>query len=203
MIFIYCIFTIFIKTSCKTAYVFKAKVFTQNTIFYITFHEDTHSFFNINRVINVTLFFFTGPERTKYDYATEQQCKENLRNSTSGQGNPSESVQVYHTVSKDLKGGSEKSEKYLCTVSDSMYTQIDLRFKDFLKMSSSENQRCISYEEICIQSLSPEKSLSPETHERVLSVVYYALEKKEELNLTASLNDTTTELYVNAARHGK
>ena len=114
-----------------------------------------------------------------YDYATEQQCKENLRNSTSGQGNPSESVQVYHTLSKDLKVGSEKPEKYLVTVPDSMYNQNDLRFKDVLKMSSSENQRCISYEEICNQSLSPEKSLPPETHERVSSVVYYALKKKK------------------------
>ena len=93
-----------------------------------------------------------------YDHATEQQCKENLRNNTSGQGNPSESVQVYHTLSKDLKVN---------------------------------------------QSVSPEKSLPPETHERVLSEVYYALKKKEELNSTASLNDTTTELYVNSARDGK
>ena len=133
-----------------------------------------------------------------YDYATEQQCKEYIRNSTSGQGNPSESVQVYHTLSKDSKVGSEKPEKFLATVSDSMYTQ-----NDVFQMSSSENQRCISYEENWNQSVSPDKSLSQETHERVSSVVYYALKKNGELNSTASLNDTTTELYVNSAKHRK
>ena len=137
-----------------------------------------------------------------YDYATEQQCKENLRNSTSGQGNPSENVQVYHTLSKDLKVVSEKPEKFLATVSDSMYTQNDLSYEDVFQMSS-ENQRCISYEENWNQSVSPEKSLPPETHERVSSVVYYALKKNGDLNSTASLNDTTTELYVNSARDAK
>nr|XP_022302678.1 uncharacterized protein LOC111110466 [Crassostrea virginica] len=145
---------------------------------------------------------FNVIETVVYDYATEQQCKENLRNSTSGQGNPSESVQVYHTLSKDLKVVSEKPEQFLATVSDSMYTQNDLRYEDVFQMSS-ENQRCISYEENWNQSVIPEKSLPPETHERVSSVVYYALKKNGELNSTASLNDTTTELYVNSATDAK